>query len=462
MDVENILDKSYQGFAEGNSDTLEVLTKALTAGSGVDTAAFTGGRAMTPESLDTTLVNVLWQQDEARLFKALKKNPVKSPVHQWAKRTDVGDSDGAWVSEGGDSEEKDQTIDRQFVTMKYLQTLRKVTLQATLMNSIEDAEASEKTAGTLWIIKQIERILFDGDKSVVAEEPDGLIKLIPSDNVIDMRGQTALTSAFEDKIAEGTRKIRGQYGVATDLYGSLMVMEDVQKLLRDRMRFPNGNVGDGGAVFEQYTTPFGKPKLVDDIFITEGAVGAASVLTTKRPSQPSIAIARAASGALVSQFASGDAGDYYYQIAHVNKYGSSQLSAAVQVTGVLADDKVSITVTDGATPGTGVFVFRSKKDAAAGTDCRYAYKLAYTGAGQVVVDLNADLPACSSAFMLNLNPAYDAIEWNQMLPMMKFPLFPTNAAVIPFLMLLFGALGLKKGEQMIRIKNISYSGTGWF
>jgi len=462
MDLTNLIDQNYQGFAEGNQETLEALTKALSAGSGVDTAAFSGGRAMTPESLDTTLVNVLWSQDEARLFKALKKNPVKSPVHQWAKRTDVGDADGAWVAEGGDSYEKDQTIARQYVTMKYLQTLRKVTLQATLTNMIEDAEASEKIAGTLWLIKQIEKALFYGDSSCIAEEPDGLIKLIPSTNIIDIRGNDATSVTFENAIGEGTRTIRGNFGKATDLYGSLMMMEDVQKLLRDRIRFGAGKQADGNAVFENYITPFGRPKLVDDIFITEGSTGVASTLTALRPSQPSIAVARAASGALTSQFGSGDAGSYYYQVAHVNKYGSSQLSAAVQVTGVLADDKVTITVTDGATPGTAVYVYRSKKDAADGTDCRFMTKTAYTADSQEIVDLNADLPGTSSAFLLNLDSAYDAIEWNQLLPMMKFPLFPTNAAVIPFLMLLFGALGLKKDVQMIRIKNISYSGLGWF
>jgi hypothetical protein len=462
MDVMDMLDKSYQGFAQGNSDTLEALTKALSAGSGVNTANFTGLRAMTPESLDTTLVNVLWTQDEARLFKALKKNPVKSPVHQWAKRTDVGDGDGAWVAEGGDSLEKDQTIERVYVTMKYLQTLRKVTLQATLVNSIEDAEASEKIAGTLWLIKQIEKILFYGDSSCIAEEPDGLIKSIETANVIDLRGADASSVAFENTIAEGTRRVRGNYGVSTDLFGSLMMMEDVQKLLRDRIRFPNGKVADGSAVFERYITPFGRPKLVDDIFIQEGAVGVASTITASRPSQPSIAVVRAASGASVSKFVSGDAGDYYYQVAHANKYGLSQLSAAVQVASVVADDKVTITVTDGGTPGTAVHVFRSKKDAADGTDCRFMTKLAYTADLQEIVDLNEDLPGTSSAFLLNLNPAYDAMEWNQLLPMMKFPLFPTNAAVIPFLMLLFGALGVKKQEQQIRMKNISYSKMGWF
>ena len=138
MDLIKQFDAGYDGFLQANSETLEALSKAMEAGSGVDAAAFTGGRALTPESLDTTLVNVLHTTDEARLFQRLKKTPVKSVVHQWDKRTEVGDDSAGWVPEGGASEETDQTIARKFTTAKYLQTLRKVTLQSAQSNMIED------------------------------------------------------------------------------------------------------------------------------------------------------------------------------------------------------------------------------------------------------------------------------------------------------------------------------------
>jgi len=82
--------------------------------------------------------------------------------------------------------------------------------------------------------------------------------------------------------------------------------------------------------------------------------------------------------------------------------------------------------------------------------------------GSNIIDENSYLPGTSSVYILNLNPVYNAIEWVQFLPMMKFDLYPTNAAVYPFLMLLFGALALKKPNQHIRIKNVSPSTLGWF
>ena len=61
----------------------------------------------------------------------------------------MGNSDGAWVAEGGDSFEKNQTIARVYKTAKYLQTLRKATLQATLSNMIENAMTIEQNAGVI-------------------------------------------------------------------------------------------------------------------------------------------------------------------------------------------------------------------------------------------------------------------------------------------------------------------------
>ena len=112
-----MFDKTFEGFASANNETMEMLTKALSAGTGVDAGSFSGGRALTPESMDFTLVNILHTQDEARLFQRLKKQPIKSVIHQWNVRDDVGDDDGAWVPEGGDSQEKNQNVTRKYLTV---------------------------------------------------------------------------------------------------------------------------------------------------------------------------------------------------------------------------------------------------------------------------------------------------------------------------------------------------------
>ncbi len=460
MDLLAQFDQNFSGFAQANSETLEALTKAMTAGSGLDAAAFTGGRALTPESLDTVLVDILHTTDEARLFMRLKKKPVQSVIHQWDERTEVGADDGAWVSEGGDSEDTDQTIARKWTQAKYLQTRRKVTLQASVTSMIEDAIALEKQAGTLWLIRNIEHGLIYGNSSYVSVEQDGLIAQIPATNILDMRGGDPTGAAFEDKMNEAARTIRDNYGIPTTMFSSTMVMQDVQALLRDRIRFGTGNVL-GSAVFKEYPTPFGNFDLVDDIFIKEGAVPAVGSLTAKHPALPTFTTARA--NHADSEFVAGDAGNYYYKVVALNQYGEGAVSAESSVVAVQSGDRVTLAVTQGTGPTPSAYkIYRTKKGTASGSAVRYMFTVAFSASPMNVYDVNGFLPGCSDVFVLNMNTAYNAIEWVQFLPMMKFDLYPTNAAIFPWLQLIFGSLAIKKTVQHIRIKNVSPSTLGWF
>ena len=453
--------RDYEGFAKANNETLEALTKALTAGSGVDAGAFTGGRALTLESMDTTLVNVLHSTDEARLFQKLKKQPVKSVVHQWDERTEVGHDESAWVAEAGDSYETDQTIARKYTTAKYLQTLRKVSLQAASSDMIENAIALEKQAGMLWLIRNVEKGLFYANSAYVGVQPDGLNAQLTT-NVLDVRGVDATTKSFEDKMNEAARMIRDYYGRPTDMFVSTMVMQDVQALLRDRIRFGTG-LQTGSGIFKTYPTPFGEFSLVDDVFIKEGSVpvaGSATALSALRPGAPSItdgSITTPADGA--SQFGVADAGNYWYKIAGVNQYGEGPADTTVAAVTLVAGDKAVIPVVNGTPVATAYRVYRSKLGAADATDCRYMFTMAVAAN---VEDYNSFLPGCSDVYLLNMDPVYDAIEWVQFLPALKFDLYPTNAAVFPFLCLLFGSLAVKKKQQHVRIKNVAPVTLGWF
>lgn len=457
------LQQNFTGYGDmGNVQVLQELTKALEAGSGVDPdAPFGSGRALIPESLENTLVNVLWSQDEARLFQRVKKQPIPSPVHQWNKRDEVGARDGAWVAEGGASIEADQTITRVYETAKYLQTLRKATLQATLSNMIENALTVEQNAGALWIIREVEKAMFYGDDTMVAEQPKG-IKQQATTNVLDARGASADSATVEKKINDAARSIRDNYGKGSVMMMSTIVMQDIQNLLRDRIRFGGGeNMGTG--IFREYPTPFGNLELVDDVFIKEGAAASASALTTQRPG--AITIDSATPAGTGSEFSAADEGDYFYGVAGVNKYGEGPITIAGSPTAVTvaAGEEVTFTVDCAAPVATAYALYRSKKDAADSSDLRFVgYFVAGNGTDDTFVDDNARLPGTSDIFILTMDEIYDAIEWFQFLPLMKFDLYPTNEAVYPFLMLLFGALALKKEEQHAYIKNVSPSGLGWF
>lgn len=450
-----------EGFGEVGGDTIEQLRKALTAGSGVDAGSFTGGRALIPESLEGTLVNILFTQKDAVLFQTLKKKAIKSPVHQWDERSDVGADDGAWVDEAGTAPaDTDQTIARKYATVKYLQTKRTVTLQATLANMIEPAMALEQNAGALWIVRNIEKALFYARSDMVTQQIDGLEKQIPSGNVLDVRGASANSTSFEDLIGQAARTARDAYGKTSLILTSTIVMQDVQRLLRDRLRFPAGGGQAGSAVFDKYPTPFGEPDLKYDLFIKEGGVPVASSLTALRPDAPTIGTF--STNSATSQFGAGDLGTYYYKVVAVNQYGDSPATAASSQAVSTAGYDIRFQITKGTATPTAYKIYRSKKGAADGTDCRLMDIVAYSASPQTYTDLNANLPATSSAYLLTMEDVFDAIEWFQFLPLMKFDLYPTNSAVYPFLMLLFGALALKKPNQHLRIKNIAPDGLGWY
>jgi hypothetical protein len=68
--------QGQDGFGIGSFQDIEQLNKALTAGSGTDSSAFSGGRSLTVESLEQTLMTTTYSMEDIVLFKLLKSNPI--------------------------------------------------------------------------------------------------------------------------------------------------------------------------------------------------------------------------------------------------------------------------------------------------------------------------------------------------------------------------------------------------
>lgn len=69
-------------FSEGTADA-EDLFKALTAGSGVDAGSFTGGRALTGESLQGSTVQTITRPDLDKLFTGMLKSMVNGEISDY-------------------------------------------------------------------------------------------------------------------------------------------------------------------------------------------------------------------------------------------------------------------------------------------------------------------------------------------------------------------------------------------
>jgi hypothetical protein len=474
---------------------IEELRKALLAGTEVDPALLVGGGALRVQDLEMTLVNAVFSQDEAKLFKRLKQTTATSTVHEFTRRDEVGADYGGFAEEASASMETDQDLLRVTVPMKTVSTKRKVSLHLLAAQTIDDAKASEKLAGTLTILRRLERALYYGDSAIVPAEFDGLFKTTPSNpdgfsgvagsvsgNVIDLRGNAISTTEGEAALTEATRIIRGHYGKGDLAMMSLRNMQEIQNLIHDRLIFPVFDMKDktlGRQIVTNYPTPFGNLELDDDIFLEERTWSRPSLAGVNKPKVMASALAPVVlpaptppAGPAASYWAAGDAGNYYYIATYENKWGESDPDTlpsgggtlAIATAGCVMQITIDAVTGVGSTP-TGIRLYRSKIGATATVieDFRLVgrYPCPDPSTPTVIYDNNINLPDTSDMYILTMDPVYNSLDWAQFLPLLEFTLYPTDEASYPFLIMMVGAMLNKVPTRHVRISNIGYTG-GWY
>ena len=454
------------GGAEIGRGSEEALIKAMSAGDGVNAAEFTGGRAMQPEDCESTLFNVMReQQSDFKLMNSLKTTPVKSTVRQYNVRTDVGEEDEGFVGEGEEAPVNFQEILRKNREMSFIQKMGAVTEQALTVDMFEDAFETEKFATTLSVLKTAEKFAFHGDSKVVPKQYDGLLAQIRDTNignrnVKDIRGRT-ITSEGEGIFTEMTEIIADRGGEANKVFYPYALGQEIQDFVRGRLRF--GTADDGGKaaiVVKEYPTLFGSLEIA-------GALAGPSKMFRpkhivkprgeKGPAAPSAVVATA--GAPIvgkSQFANTDAGNYTYEVFAVNEKGISAGLKATPVA-VAAGDVISIEITPAAVNGgTGFIICRSAKGGAITMEMvRIARSIEAT---TIHVDYNDDLPGTAEMLFLTERKLQVVAEFFQLLPTRLYRRYSTNALVEPFVIALWGTPNLKAPHWCGVVKNIGYRG----
>lgn len=447
------------------------LMKALSLGYGTDSAAMTGGRALVPQDIDQTVLNALAaKKQDFKLMNLLKTRKAGSSVVEYTRRSDAGNHALIFGKEGGEARNTDQALERVTRMVKYMQTYREITLQMRTANTLEDAEASEKEAGILTILKGAEYGCFHGDADAVPEQFDNVIKQVLASNgpngyknVYDLRGKK-LTTDGEKAFKEIARMVFEQGGSLSHAFMPSLLASDMQDVVKDRLRL---NVGDtkGTGVILEYPTPFSDPILIagkeagpDKMFFNRGNIAAVG-LAEKRPNAPSIA--GAAAGDAASKFLAADAATYTYAVHAISEDGISAASNSVNVA-VTAGQKVTLTIThDGSKPGTGFIITRGKKGVT--TDLREIGRIAKAaGATSTFVDLNEVLPGTGDILLLSHDGATPTVRWDQFLPAMKFDLYPARSAIIPFLIVMFGTPDVTVPWHHGVIRNVSPVDLDWF
>lgn len=472
------------GGTDGNSgavtgEQVMELQKALTMGYGTDVATLTGGGALRIQSLDTVMQATIVENKHMALFNRLPKPKVGGTVDEWTEQSGIGGFlGGATNSETGTIEEATGEYARRVGMVKYLMARRQVSFVATITHNIRDAEALEQANGALQLLSDANFLCYEGDAAVVPTEFDGIGPQlaagvvdgkVPDDHVIDMRG-TPLNSIHKISQAAQTIASFGNFGTPTDIFIPQSVQTDLDTSLDPAFRVPLTDVPGGGvqlgAPVVGIRTSFGNIRNTSDVFIREGDLLApfntryASVATANAAMQPSAVTATPSSDA-ASQFTAQHAGLYYWGVAGVSAKGESGIRLTTQTT-VAAGEKVTLSITHANGGETGFAIYRSRKNGTnAPADMRLVKRIPKGAGPTSFVDLNADIPGTTKAYMLNMAPSATAILWRQLLPMMKFPLFPTSSAVVPWAQLLFGYLRISKLRHHVFIKNILPNSATW-
>jgi hypothetical protein len=466
-------------------DQVAELQKALTVGYGTDVSTLAGGAAFRIQSLDRTMMATIQENKHFRLFNELAKQPATATVDEWTEQSSVGGFlGGSTNSEAGNIAAAQGIYNRRVGLVKYLMTRREVSFVSTLGNNIVHSEAIEQQAGAKQLISDAEYLSFVGDSAVVPTEFDGIYAQIvnginagqiDAQNLVDAQG-TALSAIDYINQAAAQVSAYGNFGQPTHIFCSQQVQADFDTGLDPAFRVPLTEVPGGGiqlgSPVKGIRTSWGDVRNEPDVFIQDENQlkpfevvqnnQFAAIAAANNAQQPA-GVAYAVGAQAGSQFTATSAGNYYYAVTGLNAAGQSQALVGAQQA-VAAGNGVTITIThSAANQETGYAIYRSRLNGTnALTDLRLIKRIPVSGgATTVFIDLNADLPGSTKAFILNLMPGDQAITWRQLLPMLKFPLYPTVAATIPWAQLMFGYLRISKRRHHAIIKNIVPNTAKW-
>ena len=468
----------------GSMENVDQLNKALAAEdiTGRDTTNLTtaSGAPLKVESLEKTLKHLTFRENDIRLWKDLPKKAAYNTVEEYNQQTSYGANRGGWNREGELPEEEDSIFVRRAQLVKYLGVTKSVTHQMTLVNTMVGS-IMERTIkdGTMWILRTLNQGLYFGNEKLVPEQFNGFLAqqqqsdawasyddYMNSEHVVDLRGK----SLTEDAIESGANSIVENYGLATQLYAAPAVLSNfVKNFYGNKFIQPNTPALSNGVMGQRvqaFDSQFGQIGLNHDVFFKkQPSKSAASAATsTKAPATP---VWDGSSPATVkpttagSKFNSTDAGNVYYAVSAINRFGESKLAihstAVAAVAGCAIDLKFTAGV--GTNTATAFRIYRTKVGGSATGEFYPLFEVSvseltagYDGASAGVVrDMNHFLPDCEQAMLVQFDN--EVIEFAQLAPLMKMDLAVLSPA-FRFMILLYGTPFLYAPKKMVRFVNI--------
>lgn len=459
---------SADGFM-ADTDKLESLTKALSAGYGYEGApgALAGGGALQVESLDSTLKAVTFDYKHLRIWPIIPKDKAFNTVEEYNRQTSYGEQQngGFFNAEAGvPPPAHDAQFNRELQKVRYIGTTREISHPLTLVRTAHGpAMAQQIKAGTMWILEQMERQLWEANghfiaaasgnfTGAIADLPVNSLKYNGFDQQIRF-GDTdtgAKYSGFdgynpsitvvkdmagnvpdEDDVTDLAYLQSANFGVPTHCFWPLKALADVSRTMLPKERVtPPGQEGRGGFVMTEFIAGTGIFKMVGSRFL-EPKRGVRTAVSALAPAAPVIG-GTAVEADLTAHFA----GTYFYRAAALNQVDESLPSAQAGPQVVADAQRVAVTINAGIA---GAIYYAMYRSSTTGTGWEFIGYVADTapggGAGAIYRDAGRRLPGLGHAYLLQLD-SNNAV-WRQLAPLMKMDLAIVSPA-FRWMQLLYG------------------------
>ena len=480
---------TVNGADEMSSTDLQELQKALEAGAitGRETADLTtaSGAPLKVESLENTLKIITFKESDIVFWKTIPKLPAYNTVEEYNQLVSYGTDRGGFTNEGELPEEEDSTYVRRAQLVKFMGVTKSVTHAMQLVNThIGNIIQREVTNGTLWLLRKVDTALTSANSGIVPQEFNGLYKqhfdgfggtladYHASEVIVDLRGKRLNEGAIED----AALGIIENFGYGDLLMAPPVVLSDfVKEFHESKLIQPNTAQVTGGVmgqVVKQFASQFGMIELGWDRFMKAPAPRKISSGAThaKAPNAvtPDGVTPQAVVTDTTSKFLSDYAGDYWFAVAAVNRYGESDLVAlSANKLSVAATEAANLKFADGGGtyPATGYVIYRTEKNPTAAQSATYFYPVVFLstaelasgydgGAASIVRDKNRTIAGTNSALLIE--NSIEIYSFKQLAPLMKMDLAILSPA-IRFMILLYGTPQLYAPKKMVKFTNIGRS-----
>lgn len=413
---------------EITEEGIRELLKSLEANEGVtDVASLVGASALQPQSLEGTVISLLFDESYFKVLNRIPKAKEYSTLAEYTQRTSYGSFNrGGFVGQSENPRQSDPNFKRRVENVKFLRELWSVSSVLAASRTISNAEMEAVDASTLRLMETAEKAYFLADSNIVPEEWNGLQATVASqgsaDQIVDMRGATFTESLLK----ENCKKIADRFGLANDMYVSYGVQNQIDNLLGSSQQRYYQNDGtlsfDLGYIIPGFRATFaknGRVAFVPDIFlnIEEETVpfiedssgnlveGATSDLAPATPSVQVNVVAPVVTGSLWAASGVAAAGLYKFRVSAINRHGASKASAEVSAT-VATNGAFDIVMTDNSVANfaDAFIIFREVKDGPQTGSINQMIRVKKAGTPTTTHrDLNGDIPGTSISFLGDYN-----------------------------------------------------------